>query len=382
MAAPAAQGGQPDNSMGILWVIAAIFIFLAFIWYAFKKPMIAFYFKIKLFEIGIISYFTPKLDDVRYTILSNDPRNFTFDNVVLIGNAVGDFLRIPFVVLMIVLACVVYFGNTARVFKRSYGMRDLVQFEKANWPQITPIANLDLLGTDLDKGPWAMALTPIQFCKRNNLIEERKKQFQEGMTHKQRGKIEAVLKRGAATKVFVVQLGPVWPGIEKIPLHMRALFAVFAARINNDSKSAADLLAKMSASSSGKLDFTGTDQLLKKHLNTPLVKEVMNSHAYVLTVLAAMLQAARLDGVQASADFLWLKPVDRRLWYMLNTVGRQTPFAEVAGPFAHWVAEKEYGKKLLVPMVEEATNALEIALKEIIYQPDEKVEEVKVEKAP
>ena len=56
---------------------------------------------------------------------------------------------------------------------------------------------------------------------------------------------------------------------------------------------------------------------------------------------------------------------------MLNVVGRQTPFVEVAGPYAHWLAEKEIGKGLLVPMVEEATHALEIGLQEILYQPDE-----------
>jgi len=44
---------------------------------------------------------------------------------------------------------------------------------------------------------------------------------------------------------------------------------------------------------------------------------------------------------------------------------------EIAGPFAHWLAEKELGKAILVPMVEEATNALDIALKEIIYRSDE-----------
>ena len=58
-------------------------------------------------------------------------------------------------------------------------------------------------------------------------------------------------------------------------------------------------------------------------------------------------------------------------------MGRQTPFVEVAGIFAHWVAEKEAGRKLIVPMVEEATNALEIALKEVVYNPDEEDEEVK-----
>jgi intracellular multiplication protein IcmP len=100
----------------------------------------------------------------------------------------------------------------------------------------------------------------------------------------------------------------------------------------------------------------------------------VQSHAYVLTVMAAMLVGARDDGVQSSADFLWLKPVDRKLWYMLNTVGRQTPFAEVAGVYAHWLAEKEAGKRMLVPMVEEATKALEIALKEVVYRRDEETE--------
>ena len=87
--------------------------------------------------------------------------------------------------------------------------------------------------------------------------------------------------------------------------------------------------------------------------------------------MASMLEEARQDGVQASADFLWLKPLDRRLWYTLNTVGRQTPFIEVAGIFAHWIAEKEAQRRLRVPMVEEATNAVELALKDVVYRPDE-----------
>src|SRR5207237_4772929 len=131
------------------------------------------------------------------------------------------------------------------------------------------------------------------------------------------------------------------------------------------------LLAQLSASSLGKLNFNGVDQLLKKHEHSKQVQTIVRSHAYISTVMASLLLAARDDGVQASSDFLWLKPMDRRLWYTLNTVGRQTPFAEIAGIFAHWIAEKEAGIKLQVPMVEEATNAMEVALKEVIYSPDE-----------
>jgi len=108
---------------------------------------------------------------------------------------------------------------------------------------------------------------------------------------------------------------------------------------------------------------------MKKYQNTELVQDIVQKHAYMVTVLASLLEAARDDGVVPSAEFLWLKPVDRRLWYMLNCVGRQTPYAEVGGPFAHWKAEKELGRSSLVPMIDEAIKALEIAIKEIKLTP-------------
>lgn len=366
------QSNQSDNSMGLIWIIAAIFIFGAIIWMVFKKQIIGFYFTIKLWEINVISVFTNSLIPVKTSIVSTSADNLTFDDVVKVGEAVGSYIRYPIILIIFILAAVIFFSSSTRVFKKAYNMKDLAVNEKANWPQITPVLNLDLAKKDIDKGPWAMALTPMQFCKKHNLLQEFRRQNAEAISHKDRNKIEVTLKRGEANKLFATQLGSLWPGVNRLPPHVKALFAAFAARLNGDSKGAADLFAHINKSSLAKLDFTGTDELCKKHENTKLVQKVVESHAYLLPVMAEMLEAARSDGVQASADFLWLKPVDRRLWYMLNTVGRQTPFTEVAGPFAHWVAEKEIGRRLLVPMVEEATNALEIALKEIIYKPDEK----------
>lgn len=371
MAAAPPQSGQPDNSSGILWIVGATLVFAVIIWVVFKKAIVGFYFHLKLLEINLISHFTHNLDDTRTAIQSIDVSQVAFEDVMKIGEAVGYYLAIPFVILIVILAFVVYFAHSTRVFKRIYDMRSLAELEHPNWPQITPVIKLDLIKTDIDQGPWAMALTPMQFCKRHKLLEEHKRQPKEGMTRKEWSKIEVKLKRGQANKLFILQLGSLWQGTHKLPLHIRALFAAFAARFEGDTQVAADLLAQLSASSATKLDFSGVDELCKKYQDRKNVQKVVQSHAYVLTVMASMLDAARVDGVQASADFLWVKPIDRRVWYMLNTVGRQTPFVEVAGPFAHWIAEKEIGRRLLVPMVEEATNALELALKEIIYRPDE-----------
>ena len=56
---------------------------------------------------------------------------------------------------------------------------------------------------------------------------------------------------------------------------------------------------------------------------------------------------------------------------MLNCVGRQTPFAEVAGPFAHWRAEQTMGRPSRAPMIDEAIKALEVAIKEVKLSPKE-----------
>lgn len=374
MAAPQQGSSQSDNSTGIIWGVVAVLVAIGVIWYTLKSYIVSVYLIIKLYEVNFLSFFSEQtFTPVRASILNalSHPDKVDFSTLLSIGDVVGDWLRLPLVVLFLTLAFLVYLNNNTRVFRRSYSMQELAKLEKGNWPQITPVVNLNLLKTNIDQGPWSMAMTPMQFCKKNKLLEEIRPQRREGVSRKEWDRVQVVLKRGEANKIFALQLGQMWQGVEKLPPHTKALFAVFTARINADSNEASRILRQLSASSTTKLNLSGVDELLKKHYNTKLVQRVVQTHAYVLTVMAAMLEAARDDGVQASADFLWLKPMDRRLWYTLNTVGRQTPFVEIAGIFAHWVAEREAERKLLVPMVEEATKALEIALTEVVYRPDE-----------
>ncbi len=251
-------------------------------------------------------------------------------------------------------------------------MKRLAEEEKVNWPQITPVVGLDLIKQDIHKGPWAMAMTPMQFAQHHNLVVEEKQKPSDQVLSR-RLQIKSKLLRAPAHKVFTMQLGTYWRGVEQLNQHTKALFAAFAAKANHDGAACAQLLTRIvkSAESGSKLNFEGTDALLKKYYDTRPVQKVINKHAYVYTVMASMLELARTDGVLATADFLWLKPVDRRLWYTLNSVGRQTPFAEVAGVFAHWKAEKEFGAKLWVPMVDEAVNGLEKAMQELVFQAEE-----------
>ena len=102
----------------------------------------------------------------------------------------------------------------------------------------------------------------------------------------------------------------------------------------------------------------------------PAAAQLASAHAVgVGSADSGALTRTRLHA--PSAEFLWLKPIDRRLWYMLNCIGRQTPYPEVGGPFAHWRAEQVMGRPSLTPMIDEAIKALEGAIREVKLTPKE-----------
>jgi intracellular multiplication protein IcmP len=371
MAAPAQQQQSGDNSLAPLWIILCIFLLGWLLWAFFHTQIVAFVLQIKFWESRLISFVLPSMAALPLSIHHLIPAEVPFPQLLEVSREVGHYLRYPIIVILVVLAVIIYFSHINLQFKKFYNMKTLAEAERKNWPQISPVIKLNLVKVDIDKGPWAMALSPMQWAKKHKLLHEEKIIPSMTMTAKNHNQRTVNIKREAAHHIFVMQCGEYWQGIRYLKPGTKALFAVFAARANRDRDGALKLLLQIAASTTrGKLDFSGVDALLAKHQNSRLVQRIMHSHAYVLTVMASMLELARKDGVLATADFLWLKPTDRLLWFMLNSVGRQTSFAEVSGPFAHWNVERAMGRRLMVPMVEEAVNALEAAIKDTLYLPD------------
>jgi len=371
---PAPQGqsqqSQGDSSLGPFWIMAGAFALIWAIWYYAHTYISRFILQIKLAEAHFVGLFTHHAAHLITTIRKIPPEAATFETLANVSTAVGHYYRIPFAIILGVLAIVIFFSHANTRYKKIYNMQRLIDGEKENWPQITPVANLDLVKINIDEGPWAMSMTPMQFAKKHQLLQEEHALASKGALVMQEKKV-ASIRRDEAYQVFSLQVGRYWKSYERLSPHAKALFAIFAARADRNRDGAAQLLQQISASTAtGKLDFSGMATLYEKHKNNKAVIKVTQSHAFELTVMASLLLLARSDGVLASADFLWLKAVDRPLWFMLNSIGRQTPFTEVAGPYAHWLAERKAGRRLSVPMVEEAVNALEAAIKEIVYIPD------------
>ena len=372
MASPGGGGGQQqDGSLGPLWILVGLCVGLALIWFLFHTYLMMGFIKLKLFEISLFSFFTDRLDSSAAFLRVLQPDDVTWRQAYAIASLVGGYIAIPSAVFLLVIAFIIFKGNSAKDFRNIYDMSKLAAVGKDLWPQIKPSYGLNLCQQPLEKGPWAMSITPMNFAKRKKLIIEEEAPLIEGELRRGK-KIVARLDRGKANALFLLQLGDVWNGYEKLPPHLIAVLGILVARANHDVKASNQLLLQISNSFNNKkntADYSGAKELCEKYINSKVVQRAISLHAYELTVLATMLELARCDGVFATADFLWLKPLDRRCWFLLNTVGRRTPFAEAAGVYAHWIAEKALGRRAILPMVEAATDGLETALSEIIYHP-------------
>jgi intracellular multiplication protein IcmP len=369
-AAQQPQGGA-DNSLAPLWLAILLFIVVGIIWYLAHDYIVGFIFQIKLYQAKAVYFLINELQPQIAFIQNTASSEVSFQDLSNVSDAIGQYVRYPVILLLAIFGIWLIAGDASLSFRKTYNMKLLAQSEQSNWPQIKPVLKLDLISQDIDKGPWAMAMTPLQFAKKYHLLQEEPVIISEQTIQRKVKRVFSVISP-KAKQVFTLQLGEYFQNPEELNIHTKALFTIFAARINHDRDSANKLLKQIAISASeSKLNFSGMQELLNKHKNSKLVQAITTKHAFVYTVMASLLVKARKDGVLATSEFLWLKPIDRSLWYMLNSVGRQTPFVEISGPFAHWLAEKEFDHKIIVPIVDEAVRALEIAIKEIVYNPEE-----------
>ncbi len=371
------QQNATDQTANFFWMLVILMIVALVFWWIDKKYIITFVFYLRGLEIELVKWFA-----IGYTKLAGwlhlpmpdtyhslgwwqnfiaehpDHSKMKFTVVTELSQDVGAWMRFPVVIILIIMACVLYTRHSTSRFVKSYSMKSLSKCEVENWPQIAPVLGLDLVKQDLDKGPWAMANLPLDYCKANNLIEMAEKDGQKIWT----------VKKPEASRQFVLQAGQLWPGLDKLPIHLQALCVIFMARADHKRDLADKLIIQIASSAgTGKLNFTGVKEALEQFKNARLIQWLERRHAFTTTLMTTMLEVARSDGVLASSEFIWLKPVDRRMWYVLNTVGRQTAVIEVAGAYAHWLAEKKLQRSMKTPMVKAAVLALEETVANILY---------------
>lgn len=338
-------------------IVAGIFIVvvLALIWYFKHEAITSFLFGMRALELRLIGIVSNDAAAAANFIATLNPAKVPLEALKVVMADTGKMTRWLFAPALLVVAIYLYFTSPLERFKKTHTTASLLKQEMALWPEVAPVQGLDLVSGDITKGNWAVSMTEWEFAHKHKLVDVSGKG----------------LDRDVARVVFKKQLGSLWRGPERLPPYAKAVYAVLAMRIagqNKESLAKARLLASTFATtkSIASLDTTWVDEAITKYGSHPLVQKVISRHAYIFTVFATMLQISRADGVFASSLFVWLRPVDRRLWYTLDSVGRYTFVIECAGIMAHWLAEKELRTRLVLPCIEKAVEGADKAMRDFV----------------
>lgn len=370
------QQQQPSSGLDVLWGLLLVVGVLALIWWQFGDHILYFYLWLKQKQIIFInlitfhlfsSHFAPIINGLEQ-VMNNAEEFNGFEKIRFINDS-GQYLAAALALGMLFFSAKLILKNPSNRFKTVFSTKALALQEKSRWPQITPTIHFDLVKEDIGTGPWAMSLSPMEFAKKNDLLvlEEIKHKSQRAA---KKAKITAKIDIDKTNHVFSKQLGAGWQGPENLPKHVQIIFVGLSAKIHHESEFSLNFFNQVATTFTKEYTLTpppDLKQLVKKYSDKVIIKKLSQQHAYRLTFMASLLQKARDDGVQSTADFLWLKTMDRPLWYILNCVGRRVAFPEIAGPYAHWIAEKKYVDQLTRATVEQATTALEEAISQIIY---------------
>ena len=329
--------------------------------------------RVQHWHMRIIHYFTNRYDLADRQVQHTDPGDVTFAQLYGLCRDVGRSFRVPAAVLMVLLGGLCFACAAPARYRRRFDLALLLREQAQTFRSTAAFVVRGLRLTRPAEGeprPADFALTPAEWVERYGL--HGKGNFDET----------------AARRELVRQLGPVWRGVNEVPPHMRYLFAILALHLAGRQSEAATLLgdASEALSLSGKEGPEGpatplpfpdalvakADALLRHPELTEPASAVARVHAYATPALMSLLNAARLrSGVLPPALFAWLKLVDRRLWYALNSLGFETdgvgrylhpnPRVEAVGARDHWAVERAAGVALPEPQLDRAIRAIRMA---------------------
>ena len=331
-------------------------------WHLFHEQIIYLLRCIRFGEMWVLNRIVDNQDMRQFQAYFGVPSSkVVWQHIAVSSLLVGHYIAWPVAGIMGLCAAWIMFKAPKIAFRHAYGLDGLIAAQARVWPIIAPLVNFnpaqdnsrDPTGKLPDKLPvFAEALSPDEWMRFYRIARS-----PEGID------------REAATAVFATQLGPRWKNARTLPLDVRALLAVCALKIARQRDRADALLGRFAQAveTKGAMRFK-PDLALRREIdqivNDPALGgaaiKIAEKHAFVTPAMLHVLAYARdRGGVLAPAQFVWLRGVNRALWYPLNNLGRAAFHAEAAGAMAHYEAELAASRPLLTPKVKNAVDALE-----------------------
>ncbi len=285
----------------------------------------------------------------------------TYDHLALFGAMSMTLWRYPIAAGLGIAALWCVFAGPKAQHRRKLDLEGLIRVQSKVFPTITPIVKFNpALQPPRPPGApvpaelpvFAEALGPEEWLAYNGV------QVPDGQVDKE-----------DAARAFIDQLGAPWRGSKKLQPHKQILLAAFclkAARKRSEAEVFLGRIAQcwtfekgLQLSKDRKLLAEARKVLANKSIAGKTLSQI-NRHAFETTAMLRALQFAREEGgVLPASQFVWLRAHDRRLWYPLNNMGRQSLHMEALGAMSHFKAEKMTNRPIPVPKVEHAVQAIQ-----------------------
>lgn len=362
------QNQQGSSNDEMLWVGAAILIGIIIfgiwnyarfivVWLILGLDLIQFYLLMPFIELGengqqMLEY-TKAMFDGRL-----DPNDAHWESMILVTTAVGNTMKLPISIVICAMAAYVFKYMKGGGFKRTFSLAggkgkgpSLALYQAEEWGPVITGAMFDPHNDDPRLAP---AKTPLEWMRDNGVA-----------LSETNG-----LDRDAAEAAFEAQLGQPWPGLDKAPVHVKTLivFCILNARRDKNKEKLMGEVARAYAHNP-KAATAQVAKIIEPYLKDKKLRATVDRYAarhhYTTTLMFRLLLRARQEGGEfACAKFLWLKPVDRNLWYALQNVGRRAYHIEGAGVVSHYQVEFLSNKPVPTPHVSAAVDGVETYLEE------------------
>jgi intracellular multiplication protein IcmP len=250
------------------------------------------------------------------------------------------------------------------------------------YPHVRLFRKINPTARSIDDGQYRMADTEKQFAMKHALLDRAGK---DGGYRVNDDRASAVLRE---------QVGGLWRSFRDLSKWELAVLSVLMPRIAATDNEMPDDEYKVALATTTNLvasywevadrtydvkadrldiDITQGIAAIRRYFRSPKVAKYFRKHAYVYTIIYAMLNDARSLGVLPSNELRWLRVVDRRLWLVINNVGRSVAWTEISGVYGHYVTEIKKKRAIEKVDVGNAVKGLREAVEGYRFSEDEVV---------
>ena len=376
-----------ENTWLVIFVAVMVLVFVLIpSWYASRAgainaPLLA----LAKLQLKMFVPFSAEAQKAWEHINGLDPAALTWERMSAILSYTGKWIRWPLALFLGLLGTAAVFMGRVNKLIRRLNMESLLRHNAESFACLQPIVGRGKALLDpasYDAGNWRIARSPLQFAVEHGLLKDDAGNAfaPDQVLRRGLGYADALawgrarLDEAKTLDVLRSQLGPVYNGFSVLSPCRKALAAAFLAYAGGDKKESVALLDALSRSYTENdglpacpvlesADFQKRlDAALDKHKGILTGKAVARHSSFELVQLMALLTRARKKGVLASSQFLFLRPLDRPLWYALHQCGGRAAWAEGFAAWAHYAAEEKAGSALADPKLGQAVKALRDAL--------------------